>query len=338
MYTCNHCRREFESISSLAAHISHCKNNPNKKRTQDSYIENLKKGLETQRKQREEYKKLHPYEYEIKDFVCSCKKCGKAYHISATQKQFDLGKYRKNCSTSCANKRNLTEETKKKISNGVKSSEKFIESCNRRRTLEQKVYKCNYCGKSFMLSDERDTTSIKYCSSICKHNYLSEHSGGYRKGSGRGKSGWYKGVHCDSTWELAFLIYHIDNGLYIKRCTERRKYLYNGIEHFYYPDFITDEGIIEIKGYNNPQWEEKHEQNKDIKVLYKIDIKKYLDYAESKYGRPLELMYDGINPNKILNIEEKKNVWVNNGIVQKYIDSNLYDEYIKQGYIHGRLK
>lgn len=30
--------------------------------------------------------------------------------------------------------------------------------------------------------------------------------GGLRVGSGRGKKGWYKGIHCDSSWELAFVV------------------------------------------------------------------------------------------------------------------------------------
>ena len=74
-------------------------------------------------------------------------------------------------------------------------------------------------------------------------------AGGYRKGSGRGKQGWYKGIYCDSSWELAFLVYYLDHNMNIKRCEERREYFYNNEKHTYIPDFITDEGIVEIKGY-----------------------------------------------------------------------------------------
>lgn len=48
------------------------------------------------------------------------------------------------------------------------------------------------------------------------YNY-SKSMGGYRKGSGVGKSGWYNGIYCDSSWELAYVIYHIDNNLPIIR-------------------------------------------------------------------------------------------------------------------------
>lgn len=78
--------------------------------------------------------------------------------------------------------------------------------------------------------------------------------GGYRKNSGIGKKGKYKNIYCDSSWELAFVAYHIDNNMFIERCTERRTYVYNNKEHIYIPDFVTDEGIIEIKGYKSEQW------------------------------------------------------------------------------------
>lgn len=118
-------------------------------------------------------------------------------------------------------------------------------------------------------------------SNSMKHN---PNCGGYREKSGRGKKGKYKGIYCDSSWELAFVVYHLDNELKISRCNEQRKYIFNNVEHIYIPDFITDNGIIEIKGYKSEQWNEKHKQNPDIKVLYYEDMKEYLDYVENKYG------------------------------------------------------
>ena len=37
MFKCKFCNREFEKSTALAGHISHCKENPNKKRTDESY-------------------------------------------------------------------------------------------------------------------------------------------------------------------------------------------------------------------------------------------------------------------------------------------------------------
>ena len=42
-------------------------------------------------------------------------------------------------------------------------------------------------------------------------------AGGLRLGSGRGKKGWYNGFFCDSTYELVYVIYNLDNNIYFKR-------------------------------------------------------------------------------------------------------------------------
>lgn len=158
--------------------------------------------------------------------------------------------------------------------------------------LNYKKYKCKVCGKEFTLKDKRDCSGHLYCSKECKHKYLSKRTGGYRKGSGRGKGGWYKGIYCDSSWELAFVIYHLDNNFYIERNKASRKYIFEGKEREYYPDFITNNGLIEIKGFSTEQWKAKIEQNPDIKVLYKKDIQPYLEYVISKYGKDFIYLYE----------------------------------------------
>lgn len=118
-------------------------------------------------------------------------------------------------------------------------------------------------------------------------------AGGYRKGSGRGHQGWYKGIYCDSSWELAYVYYHLENNLKIERCKETRKYIYNGKEHKYLPDFITKDGIFEIKGFSTEQSKEKSKQNPDIKVLYYEDVKPYLEFVENKFGEKFyEKLYE----------------------------------------------
>ena len=107
----------------------------------------------------------------------------------------------------------------------------------------------------------------------------------YNKSHGRGKQGRYKGFWCDSSWELAFILYHLDHNLMIQRCTERRYYIFEGIEHTYIPDFITDDGIIEIKGFKTAQWLSKQKQNPDVIVLYESDMKPFIEYAVKTYGK-----------------------------------------------------
>ena len=149
-------------------------------------------------------------------------------------------------------------------------------------------FKTKPLGKCKNYDDEIDRR--RRISESMKKNPL---AGGLREGSGRGKKGKYKGIYCDSIWELAFLVYHLDNNLFIERCKEKRKYIFNNKERIYYPDFITDKGVIEIKGYITDQWKAKLQYNPDINVLYEDDIKFYLDYCINKYGNNFyEILYD----------------------------------------------
>ena len=116
--------------------------------------------------------------------------------------------------------------------------------------------------------------------------------GGFVKCSGRGKKGWYNGIFCDSSWELAFLIYHLDNNIKIERCTEVRKYEFNGAIKKYYPDFVVKEKIYEIKGYKSAQWEAKHRFNSDVICVFKEGIQPYLNYVINKYGKDFIRLYE----------------------------------------------
>lgn len=107
----------------------------------------------------------------------------------------------------------------------------------------------------------------------------------FNKCHGNAKQGWYKGIHCDSTWELAYLVYHIENNLYIERCTKYLDFIWNNEHHKYIPDFITDEGTIEIKGRKSKKSIEKEKQFPNVKVIDIKLIKPYLAYVINKYGQ-----------------------------------------------------
>ena len=77
---------------------------------------------------------------------------------------------------------------------------------------------------------------------------LNKKSGGYRPGSGIGKSGWYDNIWCDSTWELAFVIWCKNAGKHIIRNKKRFSYVYEGVSHHYTRDFVVDGVLYEIKG------------------------------------------------------------------------------------------
>lgn len=260
--------------------------------------------------------------------ILYCENCGKVIDGS-----YGSGRFcNRHCATIYGNthRPKRSAESKKKTSISVKNSIKCQIAAERSR----KIYHCKQCNKEFFISDIRDISGRLYCSKECKHKYLSEHTGGYREGSGRGKQGWYKGIHCDSSWELAYLVYHLDHNLYIERCKEKRQYVWNNKQHTYYPDFITNDGIIEIKGYSTDQWKSKEEQNPDVIVLYKDDMKLYLDYVINTYGTDFIKLYDGYNPK--LDLKNHTYVWVHNEKENHMIKTNLYDEYINKGFIRGR--
>lgn len=349
MCKCNFCGKEFNKYQSLAAHIGHCKAKPDF--NEEAYNKRVSKSVsclkETQKKKGTTPKQLLEHK-------CVCKRCGKEYVIKVSETDFKKGKYSKYCSRSCANTRTITEETKRKISDGVKNSETY--KINNKKAHIKRIYtrlkndtnncleiiddrlvrhyKCKECGKDFTLLKKRNIGGHNYCSAECKHKYLSEHTGGYRNGSGRGKSGWYKGIKCDSSWELAFVIYHLDKNMKIERCKEVRKYTYKNKEHEYHPDFVTNEGIVEIKGYKTEQWLAKEEQNQDVKVLYKKDIKPYIDYVIEKYGVNFIELYDNSKPTK----KNKKYYWVHKNGVNTMILVEKLGEYLENGWVRGQTK
>ena len=55
------------------------------------------------------------------------------------------------------------------------------------------------------------------------------------------KWGTYKGIHCDSSWELAYVMYNLDHDIEFERCIDHFTYYdKNGKSHEYFPDFILN--------------------------------------------------------------------------------------------------
>lgn len=79
------------------------------------------------------------------------------------------------------------------------------------------------------------------------------------------KSYYCDGEHFDSSWELMFWIYCKEHNKSIKREPFQFKFYCDGVEHTYYPDFLCDNEIIEIKGNH------MLDENKKLKAVYKYD-------------------------------------------------------------------
>ena len=117
-------------------------------------------------------------------------------------------------------------------------------------------------------------------------------SGGYREGSGIGKSGRYNGIWCDSSWELAFIIWCQSQGKNIARNTERFNYEFNGKSRKYLPDFIVDGQLIEIKGRriaDELTLAKLEATNGRVKLLLAEDMISILKSVE--HLQPLEKLY-----------------------------------------------
>jgi len=185
------------------------------------------------------------------------------------------------CSSKCARGFSTKEKRSlinKKVSDKLNTlTEKICENCN--NLFLPKRNKNNFCSKScsckYRMMDEQYKKQI---SDSCKKSSC----GGIRKGAGRGKNGWYKGYWCDSSWELAYVIYNLDHNIKFERNKQGFEYIYKNKTHKYYPDFILEDGTyIEIKGHLDDKNKEKIKQFKhDIIIIDKKHIQWYLNYVK----------------------------------------------------------
>jgi hypothetical protein len=201
----------------------------------------------------------------------TCKKCSNEFEPSK-----GLVSY---CSLKCRNSRTFSEEAKLKKSKANKGNVPW-NTGNFSKTI---VSKCLYCGNDIV---HWVSTTKKYHAECWK-----QCAGGNRKGSGRGKHGWYKGIWCDSSYELAWVIYQLDHNISFTRNTQSYEYTFNGKQYQYYPDFIQNGKIIEIKGYVNEQTLEKIKSVPNLIVLMRDDLQKEFDYVIRKYGKDFIKLY-----------------------------------------------
>jgi hypothetical protein len=188
--------------------------------------------------------------------------------------------------------RKYSEEDRKKISEWAK---KYAF----RPKKTGKDVKCIYCDNIFYKNKASTRTA---CSKKCYYEYAKSNNllknrgmGGLRLKGGRGKQGWYKGYFCNSSWELAWVIYNLDHNIKFQRNTCGFPYIYQDKKFKFFPDFImeSDNNYVEIKGY----MDEKNQAKircfpYKLTVLDKLNIKTYLDYVQNKYGKDFISLYE----------------------------------------------
>ena len=116
----------------------------------------------------------------------------------------------------------------------------FLEHRTEKRNCNVLIV-CKECNKESVVSwNSLQTRQHKYeaiCNK-CINKYVSHKT----------LHGSYYGIKFESSYELGFIHHCIKNNIPIKRCDVQIPYLTGNESHFYYPDFIVNNSIIEIKG------------------------------------------------------------------------------------------
>lgn len=216
-----------------------------------------------------------------------CKKCSKTFDAYS---KWGIKSY---CSRTCANSRGpRPEKFKQKLSKsftGIKKNpiaiQKGIDTKIKLGQIKNKITNCVVCGKEKIKSTK--TCSRDCFKKLATSNALSQikHGGGHK--------GLYHGIMCDSTYELAFLIWHLDHNIPIRRSENVYSYIYKGKVSKYIPDFIANNIEYEIKGYMCNRARAKLEQNSHISVVDRSAIQPYIKWVKSKYNvKNIEDLYE----------------------------------------------
>lgn len=246
---------------------------------------------------------------EYNSFSKICKHCGKIYYKGWTKSgKSDF------CSCKCARSFSTSKE-RENINKKVSKTLKGISTTKGGKVNVLENYlknpkHCLICGK--VLSYEQ--RKRKTCSEKCKRELIAmttrekgyyDFMGGYREGSEKSKKGYYKGFYCASTYELAYYIFCIDNGIKIERNKKSFSYTYQGINKKYFPDFKLENELIEIKGFHSDLTDAKVASvDEPIRVLYLEDLEDDMKYVDDTYGvyhkgasNNYYTLYDKVNPN-----------------------------------------
>lgn len=189
---------------------------------------------------------------------------------------------------------NLSEDSEIKRKENLKKTNSNIKLIEKRKLGWKKSFDAGL-HKKRVITDESECIRRNKISDTMKRN---PNAGGIRKGSGRGLKGYYKGIWCDSSWELAWVVYHIEHDFKFERNLKGFTYVYNDKKSKYYPDFIIEDVYFEIKGrrsYNDLDLKTREKINQfngKLKVLYQADMKLYIDYVIVKYGKNYTYLYD----------------------------------------------
>lgn len=270
--SCPHCNKKF-TPSGLAVHVSRCRKNPN--RTPTAY------------ELKQEAKRIH------EAAPGNCSYCGKYCHNQNSLRNHErLCKMNPDRQSTIMESKEWQTEMRSRIDHSNPWNKGLTAATDERvkhlaSSVKEGIHKSmkehpeRFTGMA--RTEEAEKQRRQKISSSIRQN---PNCGGKRHGSGRGKKGWYRGFFCDSTYELVYVIYNLDNSIEFKRCERVYTYTYNGKQHRYYPDFeLADGTLIEIKGYHTKRVDAKTASvtDRSINVLYEKDLAYAFDWVRAHY-------------------------------------------------------
>ena len=288
------CGQEFTTPNKFNAHKRNCETHLRNKYG-DEYEAFMQSWINRRTKnsgKTQHNQSIHRKQQELQQWISEehkCQRCG----ITMTEK-FGSGKF---CSRKCSNARCFTAEAIAKKSRSAKDA-KFHELTANLENYCQNPKLCVVCNSILPYKFRFRKT----CSDDCKYKLLRQRElesyskAGYKEKCTQRKHGYYKGFHCDSSWELAYVIYNLDHNIQFSECPLYFLYADTADSiHRYYPEFIEDGCIIEIKGQMNDNVYRKISavDNYPVKLLTYSDIKPMIEYVQKTYNvTDISKLYD----------------------------------------------
>lgn len=238
-----------------------------------------------------------------------CERCGKVM----TEK-FGSGRF---CSEACSHSHDCSEDTRDKIKQSLAAFYEDPEAClkqirhGKTPAVLQAEYDdytkspklCCICSKPIPYKERHRQTCSNGCyKALLAINAKKNKLGGLTGACGKySKKGKYKGIRCDSTYELIYLVYCELNNISVKR--NNKYFIYTNFEgktRKYYPDFYLPDSdtYVELKGYKDNNVDLKlaamKQQDKQVSILYKKDLKVLLDDINTKLNKNYKIDYSTI--------------------------------------------
>lgn len=286
------CGKEFDNPQSFNGHKSHCKAHQIAKHgSLDFYKECRKKHdiscSKTLKQQVQNRKQLELEAWIAEKHICE--HCGKIM----TEK-YGSGRF---CCRACANSHAVTSSQKEIVGLKISDYHKKIKDEKIAKYLTS-PNRCQICGKQLDYEHRNNLVCGRACQNKLTSNQKLELCA--KQGTnlcGKGKRGYYKGYYCQSSWELAYVIYQLEHNVNFKRNTKGFSYKLDGIQRSYFPDFylIDEDTYVEIKGYYDNKTQEKERQfpqDKKLQILKKAEMQPILEYVINKYGKNYIYLYD----------------------------------------------